>query len=60
MYHVYPFLSTAFLLSDGETQILYFGDVGPDEVENNLIPAGSSDRKDNNKYIWGQVKPSLS
>eukprot|EP01127_Copromyxa_protea_P019349 TRINITY_DN6248_c0_g1_i2.p1 TRINITY_DN6248_c0_g1~~TRINITY_DN6248_c0_g1_i2.p1 ORF type:complete len:369 (-),score=64.61 TRINITY_DN6248_c0_g1_i2:267-1373(-) len=37
VYHSYPYLSTAFFINDGEEHLLYFGDFGPDEVENKSV-----------------------
>ncbi|URC13851.1 MBL fold metallo-hydrolase [Flavobacterium sp. B183] len=45
--HVNPFESTAFLIKNGESYILYLGDTGPDAVEKN----------DKLKSLWTSVAP---
>ncbi|WP_374174599.1 MBL fold metallo-hydrolase [Flavobacterium tructae] len=45
--HVNPFESTAFLIKNGESYILYLGDTGPDTVEKN----------DKLKSLWTAIAP---
>ncbi|WP_017494591.1 MBL fold metallo-hydrolase [Flavobacterium sp. WG21] len=45
--HVNPFESTAFLIKNGESYVLYLGDTGPDAVEKN----------DKLKSLWTTVAP---
>ncbi|MEZ0180936.1 MBL fold metallo-hydrolase [Flavobacterium oncorhynchi] len=45
--HVNPFESTAFLIKNGDSYVLYLGDTGPDVVE----------KSDNLKNLWTAVAP---
>lgn len=45
--HVNPFESTAFLIKNGDSYVLYLGDTGPDAVE----------KSDNLKNLWTAVAP---
>jgi len=56
--HNYPYLSTAFLVQNdlGEF-VLYFGDVGPDSVENSL---SNPYDLDTNRIIWEHIAPLIS
>jgi cAMP phosphodiesterase len=45
--HVNPFESTAFLIKNGETYVLYLGDTGPDSVE----------KSDKLKTLWTAIAP---
>lgn len=47
--HVNPFESTAFLIKNGDSYVLYLGDTGPDEVE----------KSDNLKNLWTTVAPLI-
>ncbi|BFM43127.1 3',5'-cyclic-nucleotide phosphodiesterase [Flavobacterium sp. CFS9] len=47
--HVNPFESTAFLIKNGESYILYLGDTGPDAVE----------KSDKLKSLWTAVAPLI-
>lgn len=53
VYHAYPYLSTAFLFSDDEQFLLYFGDMGPDEVENQKVVPPDEQHKI--REVWKQV-----
>jgi 3',5'-cyclic-nucleotide phosphodiesterase len=57
VYHAWPTLSTAFLVTDGDNYILYFGDVGPDSVENERIPFETPGRRNATHYVWKQIAP---
>ncbi len=48
--HVNPFESTAFLIKNKETYVLYLGDTGPDEIE----------KSDKLNYLWQQVAPLIA
>jgi len=53
--HHYPYLSTAFLVADELGYfVLYFGDCGPDSVEN---PLSSPLYLDTNRIVWEYVAP---
>lgn len=53
VYHSYPYLSTAFLISDADSHLLYFGDMGPDAVENKkVVPPNQIDLV---KTVWKRV-----
>lgn len=45
--HGNPYESAAFLVTNGEKQVLYFGDTGPDEVE----------KSDKMQKVWEAVAP---
>lgn len=45
--HSKPYLSTAFLIKNGESYVLYFGDTGPDGVE----------KTDHMQRVWTVVAP---
>lgn len=45
--HVNPFESTAFLIKNGESYVLYLGDTGPDAVE----------KSDKLKSLWTAIAP---
>lgn len=45
--HVNPFESTAFLIKNGESYVLYLGDTGPDSVE----------KSDKLKALWTAIAP---
>ncbi|MCC9017956.1 MBL fold metallo-hydrolase [Flavobacterium lipolyticum] len=47
--HVNPFESTAFLIKNGESYILYLGDTGPDAVE----------KSDKLKSLWTAIAPLI-
>lgn len=47
--HVNPFESTAFLIKNGDSYVLYLGDTGPDAVE----------KSDNLKNLWTAVAPLI-
>ncbi|MFH6962317.1 MBL fold metallo-hydrolase [Flavobacterium plurextorum] len=47
--HVNPFESTAFLIKNGDSYVLYLGDTGPDAVE----------KSDNLKNLWTTVAPLI-
>lgn len=47
--HVNPFESTAFLIKNGESYVLYLGDTGPDSVE----------KSDKLKSLWTAIAPLI-
>ncbi|WP_264531910.1 MBL fold metallo-hydrolase [Flavobacterium sp. N502540] len=47
--HVNPFESTAFLIKNGESYVLYLGDTGPDAVE----------KSDKLKSLWTAITPLI-
>ncbi|KQO34327.1 3',5'-cyclic-nucleotide phosphodiesterase [Flavobacterium sp. Leaf82] len=47
--HVNPFESTAFLIRNGESYVLYLGDTGPDTVE----------KSDKLKLLWTAIAPLI-
>ncbi|WP_202701592.1 MBL fold metallo-hydrolase [Flavobacterium sp. UGB4466] len=47
--HVNPFESTAFLIKNGESYVLYLGDTGPDAVE----------KSDKLKSLWTAIAPLI-
>jgi len=57
VYHGYPYLSTAYLIRDGESFLLYFGDLGPEEVEDKKVTP--PDSKGLLTRVWEEVAPLI-
>lgn len=57
IWHSNPYLSTAFLIAEksNDAHLLYFGDVGPDEVEN--LRTNDTNKMNLTRKVWHHVAP---
>jgi len=60
VYHSYPYLSTTFLICDEEENcVLYFGDLGPDSIENKKVLSQNGNNTDLARQVWTKVAPKV-